>query len=134
MATWNAAWMLLPKNSQSPTEADDSVRAVKSEVERRIRNEHDTFSDATGGTQAADWRHKEGSARAWFEDAEPANAPSTGALASGHLWVDSNNQNVLRVYDDVAVAFEPIGVVVAAVDADPGSPVAGQMWLRTDLV
>lgn len=101
MATWTDAWMLLPKNSQSPTEIDDNVRGVKSAVERRIRNEHDTTNDATGGAEALDWRHKEGSARCWYEAAEPANSPSAGALAGGHLWVDSDDKE-LRVYDGAA--------------------------------
>lgn len=101
MSTWNDAWMLLPKNSQSPTEADDSIRSVKTAVERRIRNEHDTTNDATGGAETLDWRHKEGSARCWYESAEPANAPSAGSLEAGHLWWDSDDDQ-LYCYDGAA--------------------------------
>ena len=110
MGTWNAAWELLPKNSESPTEADDNIRAVKGAAERRIRNEHDTYNDATGGAEALDWRHKEGSARCWYEAAEPANSPSAGALAGGHLWWDSDDDE-LYCYD--GAAFQPLNAATS---------------------
>lgn len=113
MAVWNAAWELLPKNSQSPTEADDNIRSVKTETERRMRNEHDTYNDATGGAQAADWRHKEGSARCWYESAEPANSPSAGTLAAGHLWVDSDDKQ-MYVYD--GAAFQSVSSIATYID------------------
>jgi hypothetical protein len=129
LATWNSAWENLPKNSQSPTEADDSVRAVKGAVERRARNEHETYNDATGGAEALDWRHKEGSARCWYEDSAPTNAPESGALAGGHLWVDSDGGYPLLVYS--GAAWIPIGIQNRT--DDPGSPYTGQIWFRTDL-
>jgi hypothetical protein len=110
MATWNSDWENLPKNSQSPTEIDDAVRAVKGAVSSRMTNEHDTFDDATGGAEALDWRHKEGSARCWYESAEPANAPSAGALAAGHLWWDSDDDE-LYCYD--GASFEPLNAATA---------------------
>jgi len=104
-AVWNSAWEDLPKNSQSPSEIDDNVRAVKGAAERRMRNEHDTYNDATGGVEASDWRHKEGSARCWYESAEPANAPSAGALAGGHLWWDSDDNELYCYSGDAFVAL-----------------------------
>jgi hypothetical protein len=110
MATWNSDWENLPKNSQSPTEIDDAVRDVKTAISSRMTNEHDTFDDATGGAEALDWRHKEGSARCWYESAEPANSPSAGALAAGHLWWDSDDDE-LYCYD--GASFEPLNAATA---------------------
>ena len=99
-----------------------------------MSNEHETYDDDTGGDETLDWRHSEGSARVFFTDTEPAAAPSAGALADGHCWVDSNDDNIPYVYDGTAGAFEPLGVVIPSRDSDPAAPQAGQIWLRTDLV
>lgn len=129
MSIWNAGWENLPKNSQSPTECDDNIRETKAAAERRMRNEHETYNDATGGSESLDWRHKEGSARVWYQTGAPANAPSSGALAEGHLWVDSDGGNHMEVYS--GAAWIPIGIETRT--TDPGAPFVGQIWLRTDV-
>lgn len=129
MATWNSSYEDLPKNSQSPTQVDDSIRGFKGDVRARMENEHDTYNDGTSGTEALDFRHKEGSARAWYETGEPANAPGSGNLQAGHLWVDSDGGYHMEVY--TGSAWTPVGL--ETLTSDPGSPFEGQIWLRTDV-
>lgn len=80
-----------------------------------MTNEHDTYSDATSGAEALDFRHKEGSARCWYEATAPANAPSSGALAGGHLWVDSDDK-VIRVYD--GSTWQPVVPLASSATVD----------------
>ncbi len=91
MATWNAAYEVKPTNSDSPTRGDDEIRATRSDARARMENEHLTYNDATAGAESEDFRHREGSARAFLESSEPSNAPSGGTLDEGHLWVDEDN-------------------------------------------
>ncbi len=99
MATWNAGYEAKPTNADSPTLGDDEIRATRGDARARMENEHLTYNDATAGAESEDFRHREGSARTFYQDGEPANAPSGGTLGDGHLWVDSNANEQLYVHD-----------------------------------
>ncbi len=99
MATWGSGYEAKPTNSDSPTLGDNEIRATRSDTRARMENEHLTYNDTTAGAESEDFRHKEGSARAFWESAEPTNAPSGGTLAQGHLWIDSDDNQQLYVHN-----------------------------------
>ena len=96
--TWDADFKNKPDGDDAPSSLDDQQRAHRAAVEERMENEHDTVSDDTAGLSTRDWRHKEGSARAYYETPAPTKQPgSEGAslddltgLDNGRIWVDSD--------------------------------------------
>lgn len=104
--TWGATFKNSPDGDDSPSTLDDQQRTHRRAVEERMENEHDTFEDATSGLSTADWRHKEGSARVYYQSTEPtdqpgANGATLGASDDGRLWVDSDD-NTIKVWDGTA--------------------------------
>ncbi len=92
MATWNSAFLLNPKSTDTPTQGDDEIRTTRSAIQERIKNEHTTYdADATGGVAALDWLHKAGSAVGYY--LATASAPAVGLsgspLTAGQLWYDT---------------------------------------------
>jgi hypothetical protein len=137
MATWDATFEAAPDGGNPPSTLDDAIRAHKAAVEERMKNEHTTYSgDSTSGTASVDWRHKKGSARAYYQSAAPTNQPGTagsglGSGDDGRLFVDSDD-DALYVWN--GTAFEGVAITrVQSLTSDPGSPVAGQIWFRSDL-
>jgi len=101
--TWGGTFKNSPDGSDSPSTLDNQQRAHREAVEERMENEHDTFEDGTSGLASADWRHKEGSARAYYQSAEPTNQPGAngaglGVDDEGRIWWDSDDDE-LRCYD-----------------------------------
>ena len=111
MATWDATFEAAPDGGNPPSTLDDAIRAHKAAVEERMKNEHTTYSgDSTSGTASVDWRHKKGSARAYYQSAAPTNQPGTAGAAlgsgdDGRLFVDSDT-NIGFVWD--GSAMQPI--------------------------
>lgn len=108
MSTWNAAYMLLPLGSASPTGGDDAIRDVKSEVSQRMNQEHVWLNTASTGATV----HRAGSGMAYLQAAEPTLRPDgVTALDSsdnGRLWIDSNDDNALYVWN--ATEFQTVGL------------------------
>ena len=107
MSTWNGTYEGVPDGGDSPSTLDNSIRDFKTSTEGRMENEHDTYvADGTAGAESKDWRHKEGSARAYYQSAEPTNQPGSngaalGADDNGRLWVDSDD-DTQKVWDGSA--------------------------------
>ena len=102
MATWDATFENKPAGGDAPSTLDNEQRNHRKAVEERMANEHDTYiADSTVGNKAKDWVHKEGSAMAYYESAEPTNQPNGETLATrdaGRFWWDSDDDE-LRCYD-----------------------------------
>ncbi len=98
MATWDATFENKPAGADAPSTLDNEQRNHRKAVEERMANEHDTYiADSTVGNKAKDWVHKEGSAVAYYESAEPTNQPNGETLAArdaGRLWVDSDTDEI----------------------------------------
>ena len=99
MATWNANFQGVPANTDTPTLGDDEIRATRSAIEERMKNEHLTYSgDSTLGAATSDWLHKPGSAVPFYQTTEPATRLSGVALINGLLWYDTTtNRLKIRV-------------------------------------
>lgn len=109
-STWDINYKDKPDGGDSPSTLDNEQRTHRLDNEVRMENEHDTFEDGTAGLASADWRHKEGSARAYYQSAEPtdqpgANGAALGADDDGRIWVDSDNL-IQKVWD--GTSFEMI--------------------------
>ena len=116
MSTWNGTYEGVPDGGDSPSTLDNTIKDLKTSIEGRIENEHDTYvADGTTGAEAKDWRHKEGSARAYYQSAEPTNQPGSngaalGADDDGRMFVDSDT-NEIRIWDGstwVSPSFHPL--------------------------
>lgn len=95
MSTWNGSFEASPADSQSPSQGDDRIRELKTDIRSRIENEHISYNDSqSSGAVANDWIHKAGSAHAWYQAAAPTTYPNGNALdadAAGRLWIDSDD-------------------------------------------
>jgi len=120
--TWDTEFKLKPDGDDAPSSLDNQQRAHRAAVEERMENEHDTVSDDTAGLASRDWRHKKGSARAYYETPAPTKQPgSEGAslddltgLDDGRLWIDSDT-DVMSVWDGdefTPVNSNPAGVIL----------------------
>jgi hypothetical protein len=131
-------WDITPNFEGEPaagdpvSEGDDRIRELKLEIRQRAETEHcwgdmDTDGCVGFGAGADSGRHREGSARVFFETAIPVNlgdhtgtvddydsaggGAETNALDEGRLWVDEDSDpvNAMWVYD---AAFEEVSVAV----------------------
>ena len=128
MATWDLAYEAIPAGTDSPTAGDDNMRDMKLEERQRLDQEHVWLNTASTGETV----HREGSARVYFDNTEPTLRPdgvtSLDVNDDGRIWIDSNNSNLLTVYDGTAGAFENINVATAtlATTATTATHVADQ--------
>lgn len=110
MATWNSSYEADPAGSASPSEGDDEIRGLKLEFRSRLDQEHVILNTASTGQST----HRSGSAVAYFQTTAPTLRPdgttALGSSDSGRLWVDSDNGNLLKVYDNGSGTFEDITV------------------------
>ncbi len=95
MSTWDTNYKNKPAGTDAPSTLDNEQRTNRTSIEVRMENEHDTFEDGTSGLASADWRHKEGSARVYYQSAEPTNQPGANGAAldsgdDGRIWIDSD--------------------------------------------
>lgn len=123
MATWNGpgagTFEGEPLGTTDAGTTDETFKALKQEVRERGAVEHD-WSDATVSTNPKgtndDGRHRLGSARAFFQTTAPTvltvvDQLGSNTLDDGRLWVDSDDENILRVRDQGAAAWEAVGIV-----------------------
>ena len=108
--TWNLAYEATPAGSASPAEGDNEIRNTRLEVRSRVDQEHAILNTSTTGQSV----HKPGSAVVYFQAAEPTLRPdgltSLNSNDTGRLWVDSNNNNLLQVYNDASGTYEGLTV------------------------
>lgn len=122
MASWTSLWEATPAGTETPSLGDNHIRDLKLEVRSRLDQEHVILDTSSTGESI----HRAGSARTYFQDAEPTLRPdgitSINSSDSGRLWVDSNDSNHLYVYDGTAGAFEEVSVGggIVADDLDVG--------------
>ena len=137
MATWNANYELLPRNTDALGKGDDEIRDVKGAVRERIGNEHTEYNeDSTAGAATSDWLHKGGSAVGLLQNAEPATRLSGPALGNtardkGFIWFDDDNDDLFYIW--TGAAFACPGLCLSNRTSDPAAPVTGQLWIRTDV-
>lgn len=105
--TWDTSFEADPDPDDPIASGDDEIRELKQATRERLAKEHEM--DTSSGLVAEDGWHLEGSARAYMEDAEPANRPD-GATAltnddAGRIWFDTNNGYLGYVYVSAAAGF-----------------------------
>ena len=101
--TADGSWILNPADSDSPSQGASEIREVKTAYLERLKNEHFTYTgDSTNGAPLLDGTHREGSAVAYYADAEPTTRPNASTNLSstdaGRLWIDSDD-SILYYYD-----------------------------------
>lgn len=110
---WNASpYEANPTATDSVGQGDDHMRTLKQEIRDRARVEHDWGSDNQDATtdNQNDGRHREGSARVFFETTAPTDATALAerdrsgsrTLDDGRVFIDSDTTpvNHLWVWDD----------------------------------
>lgn len=102
--TWDATFETQPANAETPASGDDRIRAHKEGVRERAANEHTTYvADGTAGNYLLDWNHRKGSAKGYFQDAEPTKRPNGSTNLSsddaGRIWFDDDNGDLPYYYD-----------------------------------
>lgn len=106
------------------------IRGLRTGVRRRIEKEHET--PTTGGSWPG-MEHKAGSAKAYRQDGAPTNRPdgSTALNASdaGRLWIDSNDNEKIYVYNGSAWVLSTNTPTIGAVTTLSGGD---QTNLRSD--
>lgn len=106
-----------PASSTSLRASNPQILTNFSDLETALNREH-TFS--TGGTEADQAHHKKGSARAYFQDAEPGTRVDGGAFTSndlGSLWFDTNSSpdNIFFVLTATTpTTWTPVSVEIIA--------------------
>ena len=108
MATYNAAFEATPAGTDAPSTIDDKIREFKEAVTARIGNEHGNYkntAEGADGSEAADWVHREGSARAYYCSDAPTQRPdeataldSTGSNDDGRLFVSNGTYHPIKVW------------------------------------
>ena len=118
MATWDANFEASPDGDDNPGQGDDKIREFKLEVRKRIGNEHGDYVNTAGGadgSQSADWVHKKGSARAYYQSDAPTLRPdgqtSIGTNDAGRVWVSNGSDHLTKVW--TGSAWEACGLGVA---------------------
>jgi hypothetical protein len=110
VATWNSTYEDSPKGTDSPTQGDDAIRDVKSEVQQRVNQEHVFLDTASTGATV----HRSGSARIYYQATEPALRPdgatSLDSSDTGRIWMDSDDDTIKGVWTGTAFAVPSINV------------------------
>ncbi len=105
-----------PASSTSLRSSNPEILTNWSALEAALNREHE-FS--TGGTVADQAHHKKGSARAYFQDSEPATRVDGTAFTSqdlGSLWFDSNASpdNQFNVLTATSPTWTPVSTEIIA--------------------
>jgi len=97
--TWDSSFEGTPAGSSDPREGDNKIRELKTALSERLKREH-FFTPGTDNTKHG--LHREGAARGYVIDSNPANNPAGDALGSddqGRLLFRSDVDYVPFVYD-----------------------------------
>lgn len=110
MATWNASTEAVPAQADAPSTLGTTARADRVNVRERMENEHTSYTTkggTSGGSATADFLHKAGSAKAYYEASAPTVRPdgstALAAADAGRIWVDSAGKEAW-VWDGSAFA------------------------------
>jgi hypothetical protein len=90
--TWDATFETTPAGTDNIAQGDDRIRELKTANRERLEREH---IGSTTDTQADHGWHREGSAMAYVDTAEPTTRPDgttalTAAIDEGRLWIDTD--------------------------------------------
>jgi hypothetical protein len=84
------------------------IRDLRKGVGIRADKEHVAAATASAGGE-----HKEGSAKAYYEAAEPTQRPDAAtnldATDAGRIWIDSDNDS-MKIYDGSAFVTPTVGI------------------------
>jgi len=110
---WNK---LLPVAGEKARLVSGIMRDNNSGIETAMNAEH-IFNGTTAATQTG--AHRQGSARAFFQDSAPATAVDGSAFAStdlGSLWFDTNSSpdNILYVLTATTPTWTPVSTEIIA--------------------
>ena len=93
LITWNTSFEANPESSDSPSYGDDEIRNLKTAMRERFEKGH-TMNTAVGTVGPDGW-HKSGSAKLYYQAAQPTTRPDgTTALTAddnGRRWVRSTD-------------------------------------------
>lgn len=97
VSTWNSAYELVPAQADAPSTLGTTGRATRSDIRERMENEHSSYTTkggTSGGSVAADFLHKAGSGRVYYQASAPTLRPdgvtALSAADAGRLWIDSD--------------------------------------------
>jgi hypothetical protein len=97
LSTWNSAYELVPAQADAPSTLGTTGRATRVDIRERMENEHSSYTakgGTSGGSVAADFLHKAGSGRVYYQSPAPTLRPdgvtALSAADAGRLWVDSD--------------------------------------------
>ena len=121
LGDWTSTWQANASDASTISTTDDFLNETKLYTQERGVIEHDWGTSSLGSGLTDGGRHKPGSARAFYQDATPQrlrqfdntleDAASWAVLDSddgGRLWVETDNNNKLWVYDGAGV-WEEVG-------------------------
>ena len=105
---WDASFIGTPTNTESVSGGNEEIQDTRKETANRGNTEHAWNSTSIDSEPVDTGRHREGSARAFYEAASPTTlktadyVPSTStnpnngsnALDAGRLWVDSDTKQL----------------------------------------
>jgi len=111
LVTWNTSFEDNPSGNDSPSYGDDEIRLLKTGIRERFEKGH--TMNLGSGTVAADGWHKSGSAKLYYQAAEPTTRPDgTTALTAddnGRRWVRSTDRSE---YVYVHPSWVPVSILV----------------------
>jgi len=114
---WDAAYELLPTDTEAVAVGASRIRSVKVEVRDRVEEEHCFGAAGGSGCVTNSGFHRIGSAKAFYNVTTPTNLANPGASAlgandGGRLWIDVNGpDNVVGNQDDNASMFWDTGTL-----------------------
>jgi len=124
LITWNTSFEANPESSDSPSYGDDEIRNLKTAMRERFEKGH-TMNTAVGTVGPDGW-HKSGSAKLYYQAAEPTTRPDgTTALTAddnGRRWVRSTDK---REYVYVHPSWTAVTTLSGANNTFSGSNIFG---------
>lgn len=96
LSTWNSAYELVPAQADAPSTLGTTGRATRVDIRERMENEHSSYTTkggTSGGSVAADFLHKAGSGRVYYQASAPTLRPdgvtALSAADAGREWVET---------------------------------------------
>ena len=105
--TWDTVFNGVPAEGAHPADGNNAIRILKAAMDERLTREMYFGENDTTANHALHGRLREGAARAFIQDAAPTLSTDGNALDiydEGRLWFESDDQNVLRIWDGSAWA------------------------------
>jgi hypothetical protein len=125
--SWDTTFNNTPVDGDGAGGGNEEIQDTRKETANRANTEHAWNSTSIDGEPIDTGRHREGSARAFYESAQPttlkaadyspttSTSPNNGsnALDPGRLWVDSDNKQ-LYVNTGAGATWSPVTTIPAS--------------------